>query len=114
MLTLINLEKLIVRDELGDVVERVLAFRARLLAFVAQRVSSGDELQRAVSLASLEIKSDSGPTPAPDGRLGNPQHFYNYALATLAIKFGIEDSLPSAQVQPTTGHGKGGLMMKQK
>jgi len=35
MLTLINGEKLIVREETAEVVERVLAYRARLLAAVA-------------------------------------------------------------------------------
>ena len=39
MLTLINGEKLIVREELAEVVERVLAYRARLLAIVARRLS---------------------------------------------------------------------------
>ena len=66
MLTLINGEKLIVRDGLSDVVERVLAYRARLLAIVARRLSFDDELQRAASVASLDITGDSAPTPAPD------------------------------------------------
>ncbi len=38
MLTLINGEKLIVREEIGEVVERILAYRARLLAVVARRM----------------------------------------------------------------------------
>ncbi len=37
MLTLINGEKLIVREDCGEVTERVLAYRARLLASVARR-----------------------------------------------------------------------------
>jgi flagellar protein FlbD len=44
MLTLINGEKLIVRD-----------YRARLLAAVARRLPSYGELQRAVSLTSLDV-----------------------------------------------------------
>ena len=40
MLTLINGEKLIVREECAEVVERVIAYRARLLASVARRLPS--------------------------------------------------------------------------
>ena len=43
MLTLINGEKLIVREEIGEVMERVLAYRARLLAVVARRLHSFGE-----------------------------------------------------------------------
>ena len=39
MLTLINGEKLIVRETCDEVTERVLAYRARLLAGVARRMS---------------------------------------------------------------------------
>ncbi len=38
MITLVNGEKLIVRDKLKQVVQRVLEYRARLLATVAQQV----------------------------------------------------------------------------
>ncbi|MGA8729394.1 MAG: flagellar FlbD family protein [Terracidiphilus sp.] len=55
MLTLINGEKLIVREELGEVVERVLAYRARLLATVAPRLSAFDDLPRVVSLTSVNV-----------------------------------------------------------
>ena len=73
MLTLINGEKLMVREETAEVVERVLAYRARLLATVARRLPVGD-LQRLASLASLEVSGQphlSAPdaTPAP-GRSG--------------------------------------------
>ena len=61
MLTLINGEKLIVREEPAEVVERVLAYRARLLATVARRLPSLSDLQRVVSLASLEHPEDPGP-----------------------------------------------------
>jgi flagellar protein FlbD len=62
MLTLINGEKLIVKEECSDVVERVLAYRARLLGIVARRLGSLDGLQTVVSLASLDV---SGQPPAP-------------------------------------------------
>src|SRR5271166_4600565 len=64
MLTLINGEKLIVREECSEVVERVLAYRARLLAAVARRLSSAGELQRVVSLASLDLSGQPGPGQA--------------------------------------------------
>jgi flagellar protein FlbD len=55
MLTLINGEKLIVREDTAEIVERVLAYRSRLLASVAKRLPSYGELQRVVSLTSLDI-----------------------------------------------------------
>src|ERR1700723_2892954 len=58
MLTLINGEKLIVREELSEVVERVLAYRATLLAAVARRLSPNDALRHATSLASLEFTAE--------------------------------------------------------
>lgn len=63
MLTLINGEKLIVKEECAEVVERVLAYRARLLGMVARRLSSLDGLQTVVSLASLDV---SGQPLRPD------------------------------------------------
>lgn len=72
MLTLINGEKLIVREEPGEVVERVLAYRARLLVAVAQRLPSSGSLDRAASLASLDVSGRSNPTqpaaPRESGR----------------------------------------------
>lgn len=55
MLTLINGEKLIVREALSEVMERVLAYRATLLATVACRLSPNDAFRRAASLASFEF-----------------------------------------------------------
>ncbi len=55
MLTLINGEKLIVRESCADVVERVLEYRARLLAAVARRLQSVDDAQKVVSIASLDV-----------------------------------------------------------
>ena len=55
MLTLINGEKIIVREPCEEVTERVLAYRARLLSVVAGRLSSGEGLVRVVSIASLDV-----------------------------------------------------------
>jgi flagellar protein FlbD len=63
MLTLINAEKLIVREELEDVVERVLGYRARLLATVARQMPDLGDLARAVSLASLDVANRADETP---------------------------------------------------
>jgi flagellar protein FlbD len=60
MLTLINGEKLIVREELGEVLERVLVYRARLLAVVGRRMKHFDDLERVAALASLDV-ADSRP-----------------------------------------------------
>jgi flagellar protein FlbD len=66
MLTLVNGEKLIVRENREEVVERVLAYRARLLASVARRLSTRQDLQRVVSLASLDVGDKSGSPIAPE------------------------------------------------
>jgi flagellar protein FlbD len=65
MLTLINGEKLIVREELAEVVERVLAYRARLLANVADHLSSMRDLERIAPLASLDFSSELIPNSSP-------------------------------------------------
>jgi flagellar protein FlbD len=57
MLTLINGEKLIVREEIAEVVERVLAYRAKLLAVVAKRLHHFSDLERAAALASLDVRA---------------------------------------------------------
>lgn len=72
MLTLINGEKLIVREECAEVVERVLAYRARLLAMVARRMSSLDGVPTVVSLASLDVSGQQAPPPAPPRRGPEP------------------------------------------
>lgn len=65
MLTLINGEKLIVREEIAELVERVVAYRARLLATVARRAPSGEldraGIDRIAGLASLNPIGQSGP-----------------------------------------------------
>ena len=65
MLTLINGEKLIVREELDEVVERILAYRARLLAIVVRRLPHYRDLERVAALAGLNIAAqDKASTPA--------------------------------------------------
>jgi flagellar protein FlbD len=68
MLTLINGEKMIVREDCGEVVERVLAYRARLLATVAKRLPALGDLQRATSLASLDLSEKPNSPPPPPRR----------------------------------------------
>jgi flagellar protein FlbD len=63
MLTLINGEKLIVREEIGEVVEKVRAYRARLLAVVAKRLHHFGDVERAAGLASLDVEGQRA-TPA--------------------------------------------------
>jgi flagellar protein FlbD len=64
MLTLINGEKLIVREECAEVVERVVAYRARLLAAVARILASYGDIQRIASLASIDM-SDQAKASVP-------------------------------------------------
>jgi flagellar protein FlbD len=63
MLTLINGEKLIVREAIGEVIERVLEYRARLLAAVARRMNHFDDIERVAALASFDV-ADSRRPPA--------------------------------------------------
>jgi flagellar protein FlbD len=63
MLTLINGEKLIVREEIAEVVEKVLAYRARLLAVVARRMQNFGELERAAALCGLDVAGLPGAGP---------------------------------------------------
>jgi flagellar protein FlbD len=72
MLTLINGEKLIVRETCAEVTERVLAYRARLLAGVARRLPHLGDLQRAVSIASLDVEGQSNRAPVPKRRPSEP------------------------------------------
>jgi flagellar protein FlbD len=66
MLTLINGEKLIVREPCDEVTERVIAYRSRLLTAVARRGASQEDLQRVVSITSLDVMGKTGDAvPAP-------------------------------------------------
>jgi flagellar protein FlbD len=64
MLTLINGEKIIVRETREEVTERVIAYRARLLALVVRRLPDYDSLQRVVSITSLDV-ADQPAAPKP-------------------------------------------------
>lgn len=64
MLTLIHGEKLIVRESINEVVERVLGYRACLLANVARRVSAFSGLEEVVALASVDL-AGSAPDIKP-------------------------------------------------
>lgn len=63
MLTLINGEKLIVREDLRAILERVLAYRAALLSSVARRLSSAEPLAQVVSISSLNLNEYRGEQP---------------------------------------------------
>ena len=65
MLTLINGEKLIVREKTAEVVERVLVYRARLLANVARSLPTFGDMEQIVSLASLDV---AGQPATPSSR----------------------------------------------
>lgn len=69
MLTLITGEKLIVREECGEVVERILAYRARLLAQVARKVSNLGDLSKIVGMTSLD--PNAPPSGSTSGRGSN-------------------------------------------
>ena len=72
MLTLVNGEKIIVRESCGEVTERVLSYRARLLSIVARRLPSYEEVRSVVSLASQDVASQALPPPASQrGRDGS-------------------------------------------
>lgn len=64
MLTLISGEKLIVRETCAEVMERVVDYRAGLLAAVARRLPPGVDLERVVSLSSMDF-SHRAPTARP-------------------------------------------------
>jgi flagellar protein FlbD len=60
MLTLITGEKIIVRETCVEVNERVVAYRARLLAEVAHRLPAGVGHARVVSMTSLRMNERGG------------------------------------------------------
>jgi flagellar protein FlbD len=55
MLTLINGEKLIVREQLDEVLRRVLEYRARLLSRVVRHLPSFSDLEVSASLSSMAV-----------------------------------------------------------
>jgi flagellar protein FlbD len=60
MLTLINGEKLIVRETSQQILEKVLAYRSQLLAAVARKLPSIADLHRVAALASLDLSDALG------------------------------------------------------
>jgi flagellar protein FlbD len=64
MLTLINGEKLIVREELEEVMERVLHYRARLLAAVSRYLHACDDIRRVAAISGLDVSGSSSGAPA--------------------------------------------------
>jgi len=62
MLTLIHGEKLIVRETIQDVMERVLVYRAQLLTKVARQLQPFGEVDHVVGLTSLDVSSEPSPT----------------------------------------------------
>jgi flagellar protein FlbD len=61
MLTLINGEKLIVRETCADVMERVIAYRARLLTDVARKLQAQGAFERTAGIASLDLEKQCDP-----------------------------------------------------
>jgi len=74
MLTLTNGEKLIVRETCGEVTERVLGYRARLLANVARRMPDLGDLERVVSIASLDVAGPPNTAALPPRQGHAPEH----------------------------------------
>ena len=66
MLTMIHGEKLIVRESCTEIVEKVIAYRAQLLAAIAARSNSPADLHRLAALASL----NSEPAQLNSAQLG--------------------------------------------
>lgn len=65
MLTLINGEKLIVRESINEVMGLVLGYRARLLTNVARRLPAFGSLEQLVALASLDVSGQPPPAAKP-------------------------------------------------
>ena len=62
MITLVNGEKIIVRESCEELLERVSEYRSRLLVQVGRKLSSLTDLSNVVSLASLDL---GGQPPSP-------------------------------------------------
>lgn len=58
MLTLIHGEKLIVRESCAEIVEKVMAYRAELLARIAARTGKAGDLTRVVAMTSLSASAE--------------------------------------------------------
>lgn len=71
MLTLINGEKIIVREPCEIVTERVIEYRARLLSAVGRSLPTYGGLQSVASIASLDVAGGFGDAP-PKRRISEP------------------------------------------
>jgi hypothetical protein len=60
MLTLINGEKLIVRESSEEILEKILVYRAQLLAVMARKMPMLAERQRVVAFTSLDHAAMQG------------------------------------------------------
>jgi hypothetical protein len=56
---------LIVRETINEVMERVLVYRAQLLANVARRLHPFGEVQHMVGLASLDVSGQPAQSAKP-------------------------------------------------
>ncbi|UWZ83237.1 flagellar FlbD family protein [Occallatibacter riparius] len=68
MVTLITGEKLIVKETCAEILERVLDYRAKLLSAVARRLPPGVNLERVVSLISLQNPEGPDKVDPPSSR----------------------------------------------
>jgi flagellar protein FlbD len=74
MLTLINGEKLIVREPLREVLEKVVAYRAALLATIARRLAPDDALRRVASLTSVDFGAEAAGSVLTDEQRPGTEH----------------------------------------
>ena len=70
MLTLIHGEKLIVRESCAEIVDKVLAYRAMLLAAVAARMSAPGDLHQVVAMTSVNPEPETESAFPASGDLG--------------------------------------------
>lgn len=65
MLTLINGEKLIVREDTAAVMQKIMEYRARLLAEVARRLPDPTSMTRMAALSSIDVAGSRQPANKP-------------------------------------------------
>lgn len=65
MLTLINGEKLIVREDTAAVMQKIMEYRARLLAEVARRLPDPASMTRMAALSSIDVAGSRQPASKP-------------------------------------------------
>jgi flagellar protein FlbD len=79
MLTLIHGEKLIVRESCAEITEKVMEYRARLLASVAEQMGGLGELHRVVAMTSIN------PEAGNKGDLSKGEHTKGASLLKLEL-----------------------------